>query len=252
MPTEDKQNPDVRELLDDIQFVNRSAEAEISRVSNQVRRHLNKLNLPQDVANSLIGEVSSQLGQLTAKVKITEQALHNLQSELKKPLAGKNIIASTQATKGDICYPARKLAGTTNLLPIEISPNGISYCWSGANPEIKFDFVLDRKKKIGIQIKLFALIKPEYFRQLKVIVDGEHIKHRCTLDDGLFVASCKLPQSNKTSQTEVKIMLPDTHRPSDLGVAQDNRKLGVAISEIRLGKPMSELTYLLKRLRLKK
>ena len=103
-----------------------------------------------------------------------------------------------------------------------------------------------------MQIRLFALIKPEYSKQMKVLIDGKHIKHRFTLDGSLFVVSCLLPSSDKSSQTGVKIVLPGTHSPTDLGSSLDGRKLGIAISEIRFGKPDSGFDPLLKRLRLKK
>jgi hypothetical protein len=102
-----------------------------------------------------------------------------------------------------------------------------------------------------MQIRMVALIKPEYSKQLKVFIDGTHVNHRFILDGSLFVVSCLLPYSTKTSLTEVIIRLPATHCPTDLGSSLDGRRLGIAISEICFGKPESSFTHLLKRLKLK-
>lgn len=103
-----------------------------------------------------------------------------------------------------------------------------------------------------MQIHLSALIKPEYSKELKLFIDGQHIKHRFYLDDPLFVISCVLPVSSSNKRTEVRLLLPGTHSPAELGGGADNRILGLAISEVRFGKPGGRLSYLFKRLGLKK
>jgi len=67
----------------------------------------------------------------------------------------------------------------------------------------------------------------------------------------LFVASCVLPPTDKDGQTEISVILPATHCPTDLGAGLDGRTLGIAISEIRFGKPESGFSHLLRRLKLK-
>jgi len=252
MPTDHKQG-DAANLLDDIHFVNQAASKEIRHVESRLRERIGDEALPENLAAPLLEEISTQLGQLAAKVKLTEKAIHSLQSRQKnKTKAGNNIAVAPGTKQAGISFPANALAGTGNLLPLETASNGISYCWTGADPETGFSFALDRSKKLEMQIRLFALIKPEYSKQLKVIIDGAHVKHRFTLDGSLFVVSCRLPVSATTSQTTVSIILPATHCPTDLGGGLDGRTLGIAISDIHFGKPTSRLTHLLRRLRIKK
>ena len=253
MAQENQTKIGVNELLDDIRYVNQLNEVEIQRVGNHIRRQVDKANLTQFVTDFLIDEISTQLGQLAAKVKLTETAMNSLQA-MPEPTnrIEKNIKNKTSDQPGKLSFSANQIAGNRNFLPVETSSTGIRYCWSGPDREIQLSFVLNRQTKLEIQIRLFALIKPEYSKQLKVFIDGQHIPHRFFLDGRFFVVSCVLPVSNNTSQTGIKILLPDTHSPSDLGSGQDDRKLGIAISAIGFGAPTSVFTYLLKRLRLKK
>jgi len=253
MPPENQKNLATDELLDDIRYVNMSNEAEIQRVGEDLLQHLAEVKLPKSVTNALIENISTQLGQLAVKVKMTEKAIQSLQAEQKhngKP--GKNTEIQNGFQTNEKRFPANQLVGGGNLLPLESSTGGVSYRWSGAGLEIPFQFMLNRNNKLEMQIRLYALIKPEYSKLLKVFIDGQHIKHRFYLDGSLFVVSCTLPVSASASQTEIKIQLPGTHSPSELGGGPDHRKLGIAISEIRFCKPSSGLSYLLKRLRLKK
>ena len=97
----------------------------------------------------------------------------------------------------DMQFTANQLAHNKNLLPIESSADGINYCWSGASPQLDFTFSLDRRRSFSMQVRVFALIKPEYLKQLKLFIDGMHIKHRFSVDRRLFVLSCNLPHLNK-------------------------------------------------------
>lgn len=253
MPPENQHNLATDKLMDDIRYVNQSNEAEIVRISNHIRQHIAKVNLPQSVADSLIEYISTQLGQLASKVKMTEKAIQSLHAEQKhKVKTGKTTENQSSFQPFDKSFPANQLVSNGNLLPIEFSASDVSYRWSGAGPKIPFHFMLNRNNKLEMQIRLFALIKPEYSKQLKVFIDGQHIKHRFYIDGSLFVVSCTLPVSTSTSPTEILVLLPGTHCPSELGEGQDRRTLGIAISEIRFGKPRSGLSYLLKRLRLQK
>jgi len=239
------------ELLEDINYVNKANKDEIQRIKDRVRLCITEAELADETVNAIIEEVSNQLAQLSVKVKLAEKAVHSIE-----PRQWRESTSSTARDKRhhqgpDLRFNAGQLAGHRNLLPIE-SSGDTSFLWSGSSPEIQFTFSLDRSKILGMQIRLFALIKPEFSKQLMVSIDNTHVKHKFGVDDGLFVVSCNLPPSSSTGQTNIKIVLPDTHRPVDLGTSNDARKLGIAIHEIHFGKPESRVNHLLKRLRLSK
>ena len=87
---------------------------------------------------------------------------------------------------------------------------------------------------------------------MKVFIDGKHIKHWFAPLGSMFIVACELPVTNQSTQTDIKLVLPGTHSPSETSNSPDTRKLGIAISEIRFDKPIGLLTRLLMRLRLKK
>lgn len=242
---------EIRELLDDIHHVNQANKVEIKRINSLIRSRIAETDLSENVADAIIDEVSSQLGQLSANVKLTDKAIRSINPERNQNLA----VASSKRESGSnvtgVQFSARQLAGNKNLLPMEHSRSGVSYVWSAADPETQFVFSLDRSKVLGMQLRLFALVKPEFLKQLKVFIDGSHIRHRFHVDKGLYVVSCNLPPSSKASQTHIRILLPATHSPVDLGISQDVRMLGIAISEIRFGQAESGFTHILRRLKLK-
>ena len=248
-----EQVPDSSELLNDIRYVNQITKEEIKRSDDHLRKLIDNASLPETVVDSLVGEISTQLGKLTVKANLTEKAVRALQSRQKPIKKARPVVSHAQNNKQSsyLRFDADQLADNKNLLPLEESGDGISYCWSGANPETHFSFSLNRTKVQGMFIRLFALIKPAFSKQLKVIVDGQQVRHLFRLDGALFVVSCILPPSEISKQTEIKIILPDTHSPTDVGSTLDGRKLGMAISEISFGEPESTLSHWLKRLKLK-
>ena len=253
MSTETPKQIDIGELLQDIDYVNKTVSEEIERVKTSLQPQLNGASLPGTVAGPLIDEISTQLGHLAAKVKLTEKTSRLIRQELGASVeTGYDSIGSFGNTPTlTLRFAASQLVGNKNLFPVNTSANGVSYRWSGSDPETRFEFPLDRSNKLGMQIRIFALIKSEYLKQLKVLIDGHHIKHRISTQEGpIFVVSCTLPSSDKASHTAIKIVLPGTYSPIELGESQDERKLGIAINEFRFSKPESGFTHLLKRLRL--
>lgn len=247
MPTEIQKQLDTSELLDDIRFINEANKNEIKRIRSHIRQRIEEENLTGNGADVVANEVSNLLGQLSAKVNLTEKMIRKFESS-------QQIEPKTRAKKEttDLEFGVAQIVDNQNLLPIEKSADGVSFCWTGVDPEIRFEFALDRGERLGLRIHLHAIIKPEYFRQLKMFIDGARVSHKFYLEDRSHVISCNLSASRKTSQTEIKIVLPATHSPRELGISNDGRKLGIAISQIRFGKPENRFVLLLKRLRMRK
>ena len=258
-PKEEKPQPQIRQhnvqctdILEDIEYVNQSTNDEIKIVSARLMQRIKDESLTNKPETILVEEVSSQLGQLSALVNLADKTISALQAELNpNGETSPHRVTSSGHEKESMLFTAYQIGGKGNLLPVE-RYNDLSCCWSGADPEIHFTFPLDRGTKLKMEIRLIALIKPEYSKKLKILIDDKHIKHSFRRDGSLFTVSCVLPLSERTTQTDVKIILPATHSPRDLGHSSDERKLGIAINEIRFGKPTSSISRLLMRLKLKK
>jgi len=242
---------DSAELLDNIHYVNQSNEHEIKRLNDLFRLRFAGAELSGNTVDSIIDEVSNQLGQLSGKVNLAEQAINSIRLKQKHKTTAATAKSESANNEAGLQFSISQLVGNKNLLPMETNCDGIDYAWSGADPETQFTFSLDRRKKLGMQIRLVSLIKQEYPDLLKLFIDGTHIQHSLSMDGNLFMVSCNLPPSSNAGQTEVKIVLPATHRPMDLGNSGDGRKLGMAINEIRFGKPVSRFGLFLERIKSK-
>jgi hypothetical protein len=254
MPTEIQQPSQIGELLNDISYVNQISREEIEQSADRMRISVSEAALQTADANALIDELSTQLGNLTAKVILTEKAVQSLRSECKPPKKEKNIsvVETADNRAADSHITTNQLAGNKNLYPVEISTNGISYLWSGADPEIQFSFSLDRSNPLEMQIRLFAVIKRQFLRELQIIVDGEPVKHHSRRSGGMHVISCQIPAISGNRPTVLTILLPATYSPNELVGSPDRRKLGIAINEIHFVAPESGFVRILERLRLKK
>ncbi len=249
--TDDTQHPETIELLEDIKYVTQANKEEISQINRQFRQRITEAGLADKATELIIKELSGELGQLSVKVKLAEKAIGKLLPKPAPKPSASSSISKPPKSRADIVFGTDRLAYNKNLLPLESSGDGTNYLWSGADPEIQFLFPLNRSKTLGMRIRLFALIKSEYSRQLKILVDGVHTEHQFSVSDGLYVLSCNLPPASDRNETEVQIVLPATHSPRDLGNSNDERKLGLAIADVSFGRPEGGLTQILRRLKLK-
>jgi hypothetical protein len=252
MPSEKQQPSQIGELLSDIRYVNQISREEIERSADRLRQSISEADLPTPVANSLINEISTQLGEQTAKVTLTEKMVRSLgvKSQPVKEEKKIHVMEAGITEPTGLRITAKQLAGNTNLYPVETSTNGISFLWSGTEPEVHFSFSLDRSKPLEMQIRLFALIKWQYSRRLRVLIDGETVKHRIHRKNKIYVIRCRIPAVTIERPTRITITLPATHSPRELGRSHDARKLGMAINEIRFYEPESgfnDIRGLLKR-----
>ncbi|MCF6263988.1 MAG: hypothetical protein L3J24_10435 [Xanthomonadales bacterium] len=241
------------EILENIDYINRKAQIEIESVQVELQNLISGASLAGEASTVLLSEVSSRLGQLTTRVVLVEASVKSIKSQykpgLRQKLALQTVVKSNQQSAFTV--PVSQLPENTNLLPLEVSEGNISYCWTGDNPETEFSFSLNRGEVLGFKLCLFALIKPEYAKRLKIIVDGRHLKHWINIEDKLYILNCDIPVTTTTGLTSIAIVIPSTHSPKDLGTSGDERKLGIAISEIRFGRPGSKVDNFLKRLKLK-
>ena len=148
MPLDKQIQMEGDELLDDIHYINQAAKEEIKRVDARIRQYIAEAPLPAKVADTLTDEISSQLGQLSARVEIAEKAIRSFLAKQKPKKKAKTDTAEADSfdQSSDLKFEASELVGNRNLLAVESSTSGINYCWSGADPEIQFSFSLNRVK----------------------------------------------------------------------------------------------------------
>jgi hypothetical protein len=203
--------------------------------------------MPGPAAERLLAEIATLLGSLSQRVMTVDQSVQSLATRLGR---APSRASASEIPVGAVVFPCDRLGATGNLLPLEVSPEGISFRWSGAEPALDMEFAVQRKRNKEMELRLHALVRPEFARQLKLIVDGTHRPHDFRKDGPLYLVRCNLPARNEAGPTRVRLELPSTHSPSELGASVDSRRLGVAICEVRFQPPASMLTRLRRVLRL--
>ena len=234
------------QLLEDVRWVNQAAHNEAQRLEAQLRQRIADTWMPGPAGDALLQEIAAALGELSARVRLAEQGVSRLQQELaeEKPAARGRALSP-----GSVVFPCDRLGEGPGLLPVETSANGVSFRWSGADPRIEITLPVERARALDLDILLFALIRPEFARQMRIHVDGQPVAHRFARDGALFVVSARMPAAPGTGTARITLLLPATHSPAELGLSKDRRALGVAISEIRFVPVPGAWARLLRKLR---
>jgi len=234
------------QLLEDIRWINQAARNEAQRLEAQLRQRIADTWMPGPAGDALLQEVATALGELTAQVRLAEQGVSRLQQELARaePAAHGRALPP-----GAVVFPCDQLGEGVGLLPADTSANGVSFRWSGADPRIEMTLPVDRARALELDILLFALIRPEFARQMRIHVDGQPVAHSFARDGEVFVVSARVPAAPGTSAARITLELPATHSPAELGLSADRRALGVAISEVRFVPAPGAWARLLRRLR---
>jgi hypothetical protein len=224
--------PDIDDLLADITYLNQKTKQEADRLKTRIWNRAEMAEPADSELNSVVDDFSKQLGQLSTRILINDKNVEQLQESfnLSDSVGAHNTGQGTQIT-------AFQLAGFGNFYAPESDDKGVSYIWTAADPEIQMSFPLSRRTRLEMQIRLYALIRPKFSKQLKLLIDGSLVKHKFKRHGSFYTASCELPASDTANRVDVKIVLPDTFSPEELGASNDTRKLGVAISEIRFIEP---------------
>lgn len=203
---------------------------------------LERLHKENDLSGPGLGDVFEDIqnstAKLSAKITIIEQVI---QSE----------ISAAPSLQNEVALSAEQLVSNRNMHLLERDANGISHCWTGPERKTSFQIPISRKVACEIRIRFIAVIKPEFAKNLTVLVEDLPVKHKFKYYGSYYNLICKLPAMDIMRPTELCICLPATYSPKELGNSEDGRKLGIAISEVWCGKPENLVSRMLRTLRLK-
>ena len=211
----------------------------LANLSDWLERLPEEYDLSGPGLGDVFEDIQNSAAKLSAKIKIIEQVI---QSE----------ISAAPSLQGEVVLSAEQLASNRNMHLLVQDANGISHCWTGPARKTSFQIPISRKVACEIRIRFIAVIKPKFAKNLTVLVEDSPVKHKFKYDGSYYNLICKLPASDVMRPTELSICLPATYSPKELGNSEDDRKLGIAISEVWCGKPENLVSRMLRTLRLKK
>jgi len=206
--------------LADLRYFSTLAKNESDRIAARLRPFLDE-SVPAGSALA-IQQVASCVGELAARVQILESAL-----ELK--LADPDPFSGGPLLRGAGHIGVEDLARQRDCHAAEGDETGRKMIWT-RSAEMHLHIYATRFTQKFARLFFQAVIKPEYARKLQVTVDGRKQKHAVLRQDGQYAIEWRLPETADLDRTEISIVLPGIHSPAELGVGEDYRRLGIAIT----------------------
>ena len=244
-----KNQDNLEELLEDVRYVNQLSQLECQRIAALVRQRVAEASLPDMVSEALLAEIADHLAGMEARIQLMERAIRDLENRIPGVHGHGTPGSRSLLPPSEKAFPAAWLAQAPNMGSLQKNPDGAEYSWTGPAPRTEFVVPLGPERPLELHVRLVALIKPEFLRELQILVDNSHLPHRVSQDGNTYLASALMPEPSGSKQTRIAIVLPSTHSPRELGTSQDTRKLGVAINEISFTRPVSRAKRILARLR---
>lgn len=120
--------------------------------------------------------------------------------------------------------------------PLELQLDGTSFRWSGPSPRATIDLPVALDRDLAVRIQVVHVIAPELLDSIKLSFHEMPLDFTVARIDGRIALEVELLK-NITQSVRAFAITIDTgqvKRPIDLGVNQDRRWLGIAISSIEL------------------
>ena len=241
------------EIAQDILYLEHLITLEKQNISKRIADNIDQsqpLNMQMETFSD---EVSIILAQISARIGIVEQALVNRHTAELRPEVSTSrsntksrelkhkIKAGNRQLKSNDIIAAKDIVSYENLNDLEVF-EGTAFRWSGPSNITEIILPIDRVLDRKLSIYLAAIIKPEYLKQLKICIDNIEVKYNVGFSGGLLILNIHLPAiASDFESTTIKVTVPNTHSPMELGMGEDTRKLGIAISRILISKSDSML-----------
>lgn len=225
----------LRQTLHDIDFFHALVLSETAELRARIKESAGSANPGQQAhLDALIEGVACALGELSARVRLIEQVLT---AEGRGGPERGHLVAGNLSDTWVVS--ADGMEATPNLLALEYTSDGLPFRWTGPEASTTFELPISRVRERGLVIDVVAVVKPEYLRQLQLLVDGEPVHFEVGYDGTKNSVRTNLPARPERSVVRLGVKVPATHCPRDLGDSTDARRLGVAISRISVGEPVS-------------
>ena len=184
-------------------------------------------------------ECASCLSELGTRMQIIEALL-----VAESRVTSNDIVSSVLSEWQDsVTLIAKDMKNIANLKELELHA-GHQFCWSGADKTLDFVILVKRNRVTELTLDIVAVMKPEFLKQMTIIVDGVLLKHKVREVNKVSQVFARLPKQSTNIPTTIRIVLPATVSPSELGTSNDMRKMGIALASIGIQPVVSLFTRL--------
>lgn len=123
------------------------------------------------------------------------------------------------------------MAGSGEFHSVEVNEQGRSFAWTRVD-RVNVLLPIVRTSPRLLSICALGVMGGEIHESLTISIDGEPCTTRFTPIEGAGLVSCELPAVADIGLTRLEIAVPRAVSPAALGVGDDQRSLGMAISEV--------------------
>lgn len=215
----------------DLEFYDSIVSADKERLERELLRECGPLE-----KSALVQPVAEQLAHLHARIQLLESVVsygiqtdaEDSQSAQPVPNVYVDIPKDPHVVKS---LDSEAIARNINCYGVETDNDGARFCWTGACCDTQFEVRVDRGKDLIGRIELIDVFGRGCGFQLAVLVDGQ--EQECVWSDD-WTVSFPIPAEARRDTVQLKVRVPETISPYELGFSNDIRKLGVALRAIEI------------------
>lgn len=108
------------------------------------------------------------------------------------------------------------------------SDGNVRFRWTRV-ARLELELPVQRLRTRYLRIRFASIIKSEYARTARVSIDEKSVRLWCGRTEADYFFECAMPPSEDLVASRVVLEIDAAHSPSDLGLSDDNRSLGIAI-----------------------
>jgi len=199
-------------------------------------RFMGKLQPASAESDSFIDELSQVFADQSIRLKVLEAAVRSelfVNQEIIELLKqNKSAQLGAQYFQNTLSLKANDLEALEGFAPAETNEEGVSYCWSIDNPEIRVPLLLDRSNNKALKVRFVGEVKPELISSMQLWVDGIQTQFDLGFDGEFNCLTACISESSASQVTQVVMKLQGVYSPEELSQGGDKRKLGIAIESI--------------------
>jgi hypothetical protein len=222
-----------KEYFENLSLQNKNAIKEaINNKINQLPES-SKIEVLVEELSNIISEHGTRLDVIEAIIA-KEFNLDKKEKEIMQLEALPAEVIVTQTFEKELHWTAIDLPENDNIHPIEYSGDK-PICWTGADTSTFIHTPRLQGQRFVLQLGIEAVIESELLSDITVRCNGRLLKSKVKYMSGLnFIVAPFKVKRNELDGARIEVTITKTASPSELGLSEDLRLLGFAISELHI------------------
>lgn len=175
-----------------------------------------------EVAPGVSGATLDQLTELATRIRLLERTAEL--GLLSPDGQGKELLSLYSEGKVDVMH----LDTDSEFSDTPESSAGTTFLWT-QTPKLEFRLPVQRLRLRYLRIRFASIIKTEYAREARLSIDGVPMTYWIGRSGSDHFFECAVPVSENLVPSRIVLEIPAVHAPSELGLSDDSRPLGIAI-----------------------